>query len=332
MTEDSRVLVAKMPKAELHRHLEGSIRLSTIADLAQTYGLPLPKEESRIAPRVRLTKPARNLKGFLQPFIHVMRYCFVNEEVIARITYEVIEDAVLDGINYLELRFSAECMAFHHRLPLEAVLDGIVQGRDIAMSRYPIRVGLILSVNRPPLRVPHCAGGPKELANIAVKYAEKGVVGFDLSGLESRWPASRFTDEIRYVQEAGLGVTIHAGEGAGPESVRQAIEAGASRIGHGVRAVQDEAIVRLAMERGVCFEMCPTSNVLTRAVRSLQRHPIRRLYDIGVKVTVNTDDPTVCGVTLTDECMTLMEHFGFEICDIETLMDNARKAAFSKLD
>lgn len=324
--------IAAKPKVELHRHLEGSIRPTTIAELGRKHRLPLPTyDPDEIRSLIQFSKPAKNLREFLNPFVKVIRHCFVNKEVIARITFEVVEDASLDNITYVELRFSPECMAITHTLSMSEVMDGIIEGVQVATRRFPITVGLIVSVNRPPgnsLIWPT----PMEVAKLAVRYADRGVVGFDLSGLEAECPPSRFAKEFQLIREAGLGVTVHAGEDSGPESIREAIEIlGAVRIGHGVRIVRDPNVLEIALAQGVCFELCPTSNVLTRAVDSLDNHPIRMLYDLGMQVTVNTDDPTVCGVTLTNEYLLLTEKFGMDLNDIDRLIENARKASFGGL-
>ncbi|MDI6828639.1 MAG: adenosine deaminase, partial [Armatimonadota bacterium] len=300
-----------------------------IAELGSKYRLPLPTYDVEgIRSLIQFSEPAKNLKEFLTPFVKVIRHCFVNKEAIARLTFEVVEDAALDNITHVEIRFSPECMAITHRLSMHEVMDGIIEGVQLATRRFPITVGLIVSVNRPPGN-PLIWPRPIEIAKLAVKYADRGVVGFDLSGLEAKCPPMRFVKEFQLIKEAGLGVTVHAGEDSGPENIREAIEIlGASRIGHGVRITQDPDILNMALDRGVCLELCPTSNVLTHAVDSLGEHPVKMLYDQGLEITVNTDDPTLCGVTLTDEYMLLVEKFGFTLDDIGRLIDNAHKASF----
>ncbi len=170
---------------------------------------------------------------------------------------------------------------------------------------------------------------PVEVARLAIDYADRGVVGLDIAGREHGYPPELFVEPFRMARDSGLGITVHAGEDDGPESVRGAIESlGAARIGHGVRVVRDPDVVRLVKDLGVYLEVCPTSNVLTHAVESLESHPVRRLYDEGVRITINTDDPSVCNVTLTQEYELLMERFGFTLEEIEGLISVAEQAAF----
>lgn len=332
MAKNLRATLANIPKVELHRHLEGSIRPSTLAEVCREHRVPLPTYDVDVlTDLLRVRQPAENLAGFLKPF-GLIKYAFVDREAISRITYEAVEDAALDSVRYMELRFSPEYMGFYHQLRITEVLDAIVEGMELATRKFTVDAKLIVSICRD--RVPDEMGpfwpSSIEVARTAVKYANRGVVGLDLSGIEPGFPPEMFQEPFRIAREAGLGITVHAGEAAGPENVRSAIEQlGATRIGHGVRVVQDEQILQLVKERGVTLELCPTSNVLTRAVSSLGEHPIGSLHAQGVLVTVNTDDPTVCGVSLTGEYMLVMENFGFTLEDIEQLITNARLAAFS---
>jgi adenosine deaminase len=320
-----------LPKIELHRHLEGSIRPATIAEICWERGIELPTHDPDGLPDLlQIGKPAADLKEFLAPF-KVIKLCFADKEAISRIAYEVIEDAWRDNVQRLELRFSLEVMAFYHKLSLSDVMDGIAEGVSLAARRFPTLVKLIPSISRDcsteSLGVPWPS--PDEIARTAVDYADRGVVGLDLSGVESGYPPELFAAAFGIAREAGLGITVHAGEGAGAESIRGAIEClGATRIGHGVRIVQDSEVLQLALDRGITLEICPTSNVLTRAVESLESHPVRQLYDAGLRITINTDDPAICGVTLTDEYTLLAEKFGFTLAEIEHLNETARKAAF----
>ena len=170
---------------------------------------------------------------------------------------------------------------------------------------------------------------PIEIVRLALDYGDRGVVGLDLSGREEGFPPEMFADAFEVARGAGLGITVHAGEDAGPEGVRCAVTClGATRIGHGVRIVQDPSVLRLVRNSGVCLEICPTSNVLTHAVESLDSHPVRELYEAGVALTINTDDPSVCRVSLTDEYRLLVDRFGFSLDDLGRLIANAERSAF----
>ena len=320
-----------LPKIELHRHLEGSVRPRTIADICRERGVPLPTyDPDELARLITLSKPVEDLVAFLEIF-KIIDLCFTDKEAIARVAYEAAEDACLDNIRYVELRFSVECMAYHHRLSLREVMDGIVRGIELAMNKFPVVVGLIISISRDmsaeTMGMPWPE--PKEIARLAVEYMDRGVVGLDLSGREFGFGPELFIEPFEIARSAGLGITVHASEADGPNSVRKAIELlGATRIGHGVRILQDPSVVQMAVDRGITLEVCPTSNVLTRAVESLEAHPVRQLFDAGLPITINTDDPAVCGVTLTGEYSLIHEKFGFTFDEIKQLIENARKARF----
>lgn len=326
--------ISAIPKIELHRHLEGSIRVTTLIDICRDHKVPLPSYDPGVmAEHIHLKKQAENLAGFLQPF-RLLKLAFVDREAISRIAYEAVEDAARDNIHYVELRFSPEFMAFYYRLNMTDVMDGIVEGIDLAQKRFPITSKLIVSISRDlnPATMKMPWPLPVEVAGLAVDYSDRGVVGLDLAGVENGYPPELFIEAFRIAKNYGLGITVHAGEDDGSQSVKNAIRClGAKRIGHGVRIIQDPDVVKLAADHGVVLEVCPTSNVLTHAVPSLDEHPIRLLYDAGVKVTLNTDDPGVCDVTLTDEIMLVMNKFGFTLSDVEKMTETARKAAFWKM-
>lgn len=321
-----------LQKIDLHRHLEGAVRPATIADICRDRGVPLPTYDAdELAKIVQLGGQVPDLGAFFTPF-RTIKMCFTDREAIARIAFEAVEDAHLDNIIYTELRFSPEFMAFYYRLRLTEVMDGVVQGLQSAARRYPDTTArMIISISRDlseeTMRMPWPT--PVEVARLAIDYADRGVVGLDIAGREHGYPPELFVEPFRMARDSGLGITVHAGEDDGPESVRGAIESlGAARIGHGVRVVRDPDVVRLVKDLGVYLEVCPTSNVLTHAVESLESHPVRRLYDEGVRITINTDDPSVCNVTLTQEYELLMERFGFTLEEIEGLISVAEQAAF----
>ena len=331
MPADLKATLASLPKTDLHRHLEGAIRPATIAEICRAHRVKLPTyDAAELANLIQPGKPADNLAAFLEP-LKLIKFCFTDKEAISRIAYEAVEDAHLDNVRYIELRFTPDFMAFYYRLSLSDVMDGIVAGVNLAARRFPVVVKLIVSLCRDhsPESIGPSWPEATEVARVAADYADRGVVGFDLSGVESGFPPELFVRPFEIARQAGLGITVHAGEGAGPESVRGAIEhLGATRIGHGVRIVCDPDVLRLVKDQGVTLEICPTSNVLTRAVESLESHPVRRLYEAGLPITINTDDPSLCGVTLTDEYALIVEKFGFTLAEIEGLMENARRAAF----
>lgn len=333
MSEDIRKIIADMPKVDLHRHLEGSVRIQTLADVCRMHSIPLPTYDPvQLAEIIQHNKPAENLAGFLISF-RTLKFSFIDRETIARIAYEAVEDAYLDNVGYAELRFSPEFMAFYYKLKMTDVMDGIVEGTDLAQKRFPVTAKLIVSISRDlsPEKMQMPWPEPEEITHMAIDYMDRGVVGLDLAGIENGYPPELFSNEFAMAKNAGLGITIHAGEDGGPESIKEAINIpGVSRIGHGVRIIQDPEVMRMAKDKGIVLETCPTSNVLTHAVPSLEDHPVRKLFDYGVSVTINTDDPTVCAVSLTDEFVLIAENFGFTIDEIKKLIDTAGNAAFRK--
>jgi adenosine deaminase len=224
-------------------------------------------------------------------------------------------------------------MSYFYHLSLEDVLDGISEGLELANHRFPIQARLIVSKSRDLNS--DTMGRPwptdDEIVELAIRYHDRGVVGLDLSGQESGYPPELFRSMFQRARDAGLGITVHAGEAAGAESVRVAVETlGATRIGHGVRVVEDLELVKQIANMGVVLEICPTSNLYTGAVSSLQEHPVRRLCDAGVQVTISTDDPSVCKTTLTDEYLLLAKQFGFTLDEILQLNQNAFNARFDR--
>ena len=318
----------RFPKIDLHRHVDGSIRPSTILELGREYGLLLPTFDlEELACCVRVRKGG-SLLAFFEPW-NLFKLCFVNRDAVARIVYEMIEDAGRDHVRYLEIRFCPEFMAWHHGLRLEEVAEGMVAGREAAAERFPVETRLIVTLSRQSDAREWAAR--EEVAELAIAYRDRGVVAFGLSGIEDEglYPARSFRGVVDRAREAGLGITVHAGESDGPESVRACLEwLSPDRIGHGVRIVEDPKLIDVVRDRGIPLEMCPTSNVLTGATASLASHPMRRFYDVGIPVTINTDDPVPCGTTLTEEYRLAMETFGFGKSDLWRMLCNALEGAF----
>ncbi len=317
--------IAAMPKVELHRHLEGSIRLQTLVEVARQYQIPLPGYDvETLRPYVQVTaNDPHNLDSFLSKF-GVLRKFYRSPDVVRRITAEVVEDAAADNVRYMELRFTPFALASQMHFPLRDVMQWVCQSAREAADRCGIVVRLIVSVNRHE-RVEY---GFQAL-QAACDFRDMGVVGVDLAGRETGFPARPFCPMFIEAKQDGLGITVHAGEWQGPENVRDAIEnMGADRIGHGVRVVEDSGVVRLAVERGVVFEVCPTSNLQSGVVRDVRHHPLRDLYYLKLPVTINTDDPTISNIALSDELMLAVEALGFSPSDLRKYTLAAARAAF----
>lgn len=326
-----RASLVRLPKVELHRHLPGSLRLQTIVDLADQYGFELPTRDLvALRPYVQVMPgtPA-NLGQILRTVSTFLRRCFVSREAVARVAREMVEDAAADGVVYLEARFSPEYMAMGNPISPQDVVEAALEGLTQAGAHFGVQTNALIGMTR-EAGLAAC----ERAAKLALAYAGRGVAGVDLSGDEEAYPPGPFATIFERLRADGdLGITVHAGEASGPESVRAAIEVlGAARIGHGVRVVHDPAVVELVRARGVTLETCPTSNVLTGAVPSLAEHPLGTLLRRGVSATISTDDPGWFDVTLTDEYATALDDLGLSFAELTTAALNAAHAAFLPAD
>src|SRR5512140_88468 len=291
------------PKVELHRHLEGSLRLKTMLEVAGQHGIAIPADVLRLSDMVQVQEQEGfSYRTFLSKF-DTLRLFYRSPEVIHRIAREAIEDAARDNVRYLELRFTPVALSRAERFPLNDVVDWVVASARDAAREFGIKVGLIVSVNRH--ESPELA---EQVAWLAAERQANGIVGVDLAGNEAEYPAGPFYGIFREARQAGLHVTIHAGEWGPAANVREAIEdLGAERIGHGVRVLEDKNVVALAKERGTAFEVCVTSNYQSGVVHSLDTHPLMTMLEAGVNVTINTDDPSISRITLSHEYYTACE-------------------------
>lgn len=285
-----------LPLVDLHRHLDSTVRPATILDLARQHGIAMPADSAEgLRPYIQIDEPVNSLPEFFQRFDLLLRV-LVDYDAVYRVARENLEIAAAEGIDYVELRFSPLFMAtVHHLDPVEiarTVCRAVTEASDL-----PIRAQLIVILSRQfgP------EGGRVEL-EAALRTAGHGVVAIDLAGDEARYPGQLFIEHFRQARAAGLHTIAHAGEAAGPESVRQAVqELGAERVGHAVRAVDDPTVMELLAERDVAVESCLTSNLQTRTVRSLQEHPLPAFLRRGIRVTLNTDDPGISAIDLPHE-------------------------------
>lgn len=314
-----------LPKVELHRHLEGSLRLATLADIAREYRFDLPGYEVEdIRPLVQIMpNDEHSSQAFLSKF-ETLRQFYQSQEVIERVAYEAIADAAADNIVYMELRFTPIALAREKGFPLPEVASWVIDAVKRATDQYSIDVRLIISMNRH-----ESVDLGAEHIEIAVQNMDRGVVGVDLAGAENLFPGAPFHPLFEKAREAELNITIHAGEWAGPTSISEAIDVlGATRLGHGVRIVEDISVARKAFERGIIFEVCPTSNVQSGVASSYGEHPLVRMNAMGLLTTVNTDDPGISGITLTDEYVACVEQLGLSIDDLKRQILYAAQAAF----
>lgn len=295
---------AALPKVDLHRHLEGSLRLTTMLDIARQHGVTVPVSMLNLSGLVQVQdQDPMTFTNFLDKF-KTLRLFYKSPDVIHRVTAEAVEDAARDNVHYLELRFTPVALSRAEGFPLHDVMEWVIASSQEAAQKYNIKVGLVASVNRH--ESPELA---EQVAWLAADHIKNGLRGLDLAGNEAEFTADPFYGIFREAKQSGLHLTIHAGEWGPAEGVRDAIEnLGAERIGHGVRVLEDANVTALARERGVIFEVCVTSNFQSGVVNTLEEHPLPRMLAEDLKVTVNTDDPSVSRITLSHEYQRICEN------------------------
>lgn len=321
-----REILRRIPKAELHCHLDGSVRPATLLDLAGEYGKPMPREDADALADYMRVSDAHNLEEYLQRFA-VTLSVMQSEAALERIAYELAVDAAADGVRYLEVRYSP-ILNVRHGLSLGDAVEAPLRG----LARAEAELGIVGRVIVCGIRsmAPDVS---LELAELAVAYRDSGVVGFDLAGGEAGHPASAHERAFAHAHRHDLPCTCHAGEGAGPESVREALHTCcADRIGHGTRLAEDSALLDYVNDRRVPVEVCLTSNVQTHAAASYDAHPLRLFYDRGLNVVLNTDNRLMSGTTLTDEYAHAHERLGFSFDELSRMALNGFESAFLPYD
>ncbi|MFF0518856.1 adenosine deaminase [Actinomadura nitritigenes] len=324
--------IRRAPKVLLHDHLDGGVRPATIVDLARESGyeaLPTTDPENLRA-WFEEASNSGSLERYLETFSHTVGV-MQSVEALTRVAYECGEDLAADGVVYAEVRYAPE-QHLSGGLTLEQVVEAVLDGFAKARRDFGIRVGTLVTAMRHQAR-------SMEIAELAVRYRDLGVVGFDIAGAEAGYPPTRHLDAFEYLQRENAHFTIHAGEGFGLPSIWQAIQwCGADRLGHGVRIIDDievdgdEArLGRLAgyvRDKRIPLEMCPTSNIQTGAAKSIEEHPIGLLRRLSFRVTVNTDNRLMSGTTLSREFAKLRDAFGYGWDDLQWFTVNAMKSAF----
>ena len=331
--------IVKVPKALLHDHLDGGLRPATIVELAAEVGHELPTTDPA-ALGVWFTEAANSgsLERYLETFAHTVAV-MQTAGALRRVARECALDLAADGVVYAEVRFAPE-QHLEQNLTLDEVVDAVVTGfREgsalAAEAGTPIRIGTLLTAMR------HAARS-QEIAELAVRHRDTGVVGFDIAGAEAGFPPTRHLDAFEYLQRENFHFTIHAGEAFGLPSIWQAIQwCGADRLGHGVRIVDDitpgnpPVLGRLAAyvrDKRIPLELCPSSNVQTGAAASIADHPIGLLRDLRFRVTVNTDNRLMSGTSMSREMALLVEAFGYGWKELQWFTINAMKSAFIPFD
>jgi adenosine deaminase len=322
----TRDLVHRLPKAELHVHLDGSVRAETMLELGAEYGKPLPAADPESLRDYMHVRDARNLVEYLERF-DVTLSLMQTGEALDRIAYELAEDLAAENVRYAEIRFSP-ILNTREGLPLTAAVDAPLDGLRRADADFGIRTALIICGirNMEPAT-------SRDLADLTVAYKDRGVVAFDLAGAEYNYPAKKHKDAFYTVINKNMAATIHAGEAYGPESIHQALHyCRANRIGHGTRLFEDPDLLRFVRDFQIPIEICLTSNVQTRAVESFESHPLRRYFDEGLVLSLNTDNRLMSATTVTEEFWRAHVHQGFSWSELVEVDLMAFGAAFLPLD
>ena len=311
----------RWPKAELHVHLDGCLRPATMLELANAQGIRLPADTPETLAQALFVKHAKSLEEYLTKY-EITLSVMQTAPALERIAYEFVQDAASDGLRYVEVRYSP--LLHRPALRLAQAIEAPLRGLKRGEAETGTKVGLIVcGIRTRPV------AESLELARAAADYRAAGVVGFDLAGAEHGFPARDHRAAFVYAAQHGMACTCHAGEGDGPDSIRQALqECGALRVGHGTRLGEDPALLEYVIERKIPLEMCLTSNVHTHTVPSLAEHPFKRYLDRGVVVTLNTDGRLVDGISLTDEYFTAQSVLGVTKADLARAVLNACESAF----
>src|SRR5215510_14538181 len=312
-----------IPKTEIHIHLEGAIRTQTIIDVAKEYNLQLPAYEvGELDKHVKVYDQMRDLHAVLKAF-DIFQSTITSPQVVERIAWELFEDSAKQNIKLFEVRFSPD-WAFHgHNLDWDQCLEGLLRAKARAEKEFDMVIGYIVITSR--------SMGPESCTKTVdwtIRHREH-FVGVDLADSERDFPLREFVKPIMKAKEAGLKVTIHSGEDTPASFVRETIElANPNRIGHGIHSIEDPQVIELIKERGITLEVNPWSNYLTNSVRTIEEHPLKKLFDLGVKVTINSDDPEVLETNLNNEYRIAHEVLGMSLDEIAQCNRYAYEASF----
>ena len=316
-------VIKKLPKAELHCHLDGSLRIDTILRLALEQGIELPSNNKSILESILMVKDnIGSLKEYLKKF-DVILSILQTPDALTVIAYELAMDCWKDGIRYLEVRY---CPELHTKngMTLSDTVNAVKLGLKQAEKKCEIITGIIICSlrNMSPLH-------SLELSKLAVKYKNKGVVGFDLAGIEENFPAKKHKEAFYLILNNNINTTIHAGEAFGPKSIHQAIHiCGAHRIGHGTRVYEDIDLLNYINNHRIPLEICLTSNIHTKTVSSISKHPFKYFIDEKIRVTLNTDNRLISNTSLSKEYEIAINNFNLNENEIRTIIINGFKSAF----
>lgn len=306
------------PLIDLHLHLDGSLSLSAVRELASLQQIPLPAEPV-LRSYLQVDAHCRDLNQYLTKFDFPLSLLQTSESISLAVQ-RLCQELESQGLIYAEIRFAPQ---LHTQKGLTQ--DQVVQAALIGLRRAALPTGLILCC----MRGDHNHEDNLQTVETAVRYLGQGVCALDLAGAEALYPTECFEDLFRLASQHDLPFTIHAGEAAGPDSIRTALRCGASRIGHGVRAIEDPDLLFQLADQNIILELCPTSNLNTQIFSDIREYPLRLLMEAGVKITINTDNMTVSNTTLCQELALVTRAFSLSPLEVQTLMLNAADAAFA---
>lgn len=312
-----------IPLVDLHRHLDGNVRVNTIWELGHQHGIALPADSlETLAPFVQIQGKETSLVAFLKK-LDWMVAVLADLDAVKRVANENVADAALSGLDYAELRFSPYYMAMNHKLPIEGVVEAVIDGVKAGLKDYQIKINLIGIMSRSFGQ----AACTQELEGLLAH--KQHLVAMDLAGDELGFPGELFNEHFKRVRDAGLAITAHAGEAAGSQSMWQAIqELGATRIGHGVNAIHDPKLMEYLAKHRIGIESCPTSNLHISTVSSYAEHPFRTFMDAGVLISLNTDDPGVSAIDIKHEYRIAKSELGLSDAELAQVQRNGVEMAF----
>lgn len=311
---------------DLHLHLDGSLRPATVLELAQQQGVPLPAQtEKELIPFLRVPKNCQSLNEYLERF-DLPLLVLQEKSAVKRVVYELVEDLAQAGLEYAEIRFAPQ-LSTKKGLSQTEVVQGAVEGLKEGLAKYKnFKAGLILCC----MRGDNNHNENMETIDVAASYLGKGVCAIDLAGAEALFKTEKFKDIFQKASDKKIPFTIHAGEADGAESVKMALSYGAKRIGHGVHSIEDKELLQRLIAEKITLEMCVISNIQTKSVKDEFSHPIRSYFDMGIHVTINTDNMTVSDTSLFKEYELLKKNYGFTEREIELMNQYAKEARFIK--
>lgn len=316
-------LIRELPKTELHCHLDGSLRLNTILELAEKDKVELPsRDPETLHKAVAVLGNTVTLPEYIKKF-DITLSVLQTPEALSRAAYELAEDCHRENVLYLEVRYSPILHTQRGMTPMESV-DAVLSGLKQAEDEFKIKSGVIICGIR--------SISPEvsyRLAELAVAFKNRGVVGFDLAGVEENFPAKDHKEAFYLILNNNINTTLHAGEDYGPESIHQAVHyCGAHRIGHGVRLKEDGDLLNFINDHRIALEICMTSNIHTGSVKNYESHPFKFYYDFGLRVTLNTDNRLISNTSLTKEYLLAHKYFNLQIADFKEIIINGFKSAF----